>query len=143
MAQIKAYEQDVANVVEVITNMSNPFEIENSLVHIASGIVAPEEVCKDMVSAKEIGENKCKTFMLEQLLVKDPDLFSTIKATKLKTFSTMNKKQKVATTKGQIVELKNDMKFVSRLLAVGNARNIDMREVLTYSLRKFHHLLQL
>ena len=118
--QIKYHEHEVANVVEVITNMSNPFEVEDSMVNIASGKVAPANVSNDMISAKYIGEQKCKTFMSEQLLTSEPDLFATLKATKLNTFSTMERKTKVKTSKGQIVELNNDMK-----------------NVLTYSLRKF------
>ena len=35
--QIKYHEHEVTNVVEVITNMSNPFEVEDSMVNIASG----------------------------------------------------------------------------------------------------------
>ena len=57
--------------------MMNPFEVEGkSLVNIASGVVAPTEVCKDMLSAKDIGESKCNTFIAVQLLVEDPDLFA-------------------------------------------------------------------
>jgi hypothetical protein len=135
--QIKYHEYEVANVVEVITNMSNPFEVEGNMVNIASGKEAPASVSNDMISAKVIGEQKCKNFMSEQLLTSEPDLFATLKATKLNTFSTMERKTKVKTSKGQIVELKNDLKFVSRLLAVGKSRNVDMKDVLTYSLRKF------
>ena len=135
--QIKYHEREVANVVEVITNMTNPFEVEGDMVNIASGKVATPSVSNDMISAKDIGERKCKTFMSEQLLTSEPDLFATLKATKLNTFSTMERKTNVKTSKGQIVELKNDLKFVSRLLAVGKSRNIDMKDVLTYSLRKF------
>lgn len=135
--QIKYHEQEVAAVVETITNMSNPFDEQDSLVNIANGKVAPGDVSKDMIMAKGIGEEKCKIFISEKLLTEKPDLFTPIQSTKLKTFSTMEKKAKVKTTKGQIVELKNDMKFVSRLLAVGKSRDIDMKEVLTYSLRKF------
>ena len=113
--------------------MMNPFEVEGkSLVNIASGVVAPTEVCKDMLSAKDIGESKCNT-ITEQLLVEDPDLFARIPATKLKTFSMMVKKSKVKTSKGQIVELKNYIEFVSRLLAIGSSRALNMREILTYS----------
>ena len=32
--QIKYHEHEVANVVEVITNMSNPFEVEDSMVKV-------------------------------------------------------------------------------------------------------------
>lgn len=55
--QAKSHEKEVTNVSEIITNMINPFEVEgNSLVNIASGVVAPTDVCKDMLSAKDIGE---------------------------------------------------------------------------------------
>ena len=135
--QTKYHEREVASVVETITNMSNPFEVEDSMVNIASGKVASPAVLKDMTSAKAIGEQKCKSFISDQLLSEEPDLFATIKATKLSTFSTMDKKANVKTSKGQIVELKNDLKFISRLLAVGKARDVDMKDVLTYSLRKF------
>ncbi|CAB3997096.1 Hypothetical predicted protein [Paramuricea clavata] len=135
--QTKYHEQEVASFVETITNMSNPFEVEDNMINIASGKVATADVSRDMNCAKDIGEQKCKNFISEQLLSEKPDLFATIKATKLSTFSTMDKKAKVKTSKGQIVELKNDLKFITRLLAVGKARDVDMKEVPTYSLRKF------
>lgn len=53
--QIKYHEEEVASVVEIITNMQNPFDVEDGLVNISSGKVAPEDVSKDMLSAKEIG----------------------------------------------------------------------------------------
>jgi hypothetical protein len=127
----------VANVVESDHEHEQSFEVEDSMVNIASGKVAPATVSNDMISAKDIGEQKCKTFMSEQLLTSEPDLFVMLKATTLNTFSTMERKTKVKISKGQIVELKNDLNFVSRLLAVGKSRNIDMKDVLTYSHRKF------
>jgi hypothetical protein len=103
--------------------------------NIASVKVATADVSRDMNCANDIGEQKCKTYISKQLLSEEPDLFATIKTTKLSTFSTMDNKTKVKTSKGQNVELKN-LKFISRLLAVGKARDVDMKEVLTHSLRK-------
>jgi hypothetical protein len=48
--------------------MSNPFEVEDSMINIASGKVATADVSRDMNCAKDIGEQKCKTFISEQLL---------------------------------------------------------------------------
>ena len=67
--QIKYHEQEVANVVEIITSMSNPFEVEDSMVNIASGKVLPASVSNDMISAKDIGEQRCRTFVSEQMLI--------------------------------------------------------------------------
>ena len=41
--------------------------------------------------------------------------------------------------KGEIVELRNDAKFISRLLAIGESREVDMKNLMSYSLRKFPH----
>lgn len=71
------------------------------------------------------------------MLTNEPDLFATLPATKLKTFSTMEKKSKLKTSNGKIVELQNDLNFISRMLAVGKSRDIDMKEVFTHSLGQF------
>ncbi len=124
--------------MEIISTMMNPFGVkEESMLNIASDVLASPTVCKEMLSAKEIRETKCKAFINDQLLTESPELFAPTKATKLKTFSSINSVSKVLTNKGQVVELKNDMKFVSRLLAIANTRDINMKNVMTYSLRKY------
>lgn len=45
--EIKYYEQEVADVVETITNMSNPFDAQVKLVNIENEKVAPADVSKD------------------------------------------------------------------------------------------------
>ena len=47
---------------------------------------------------------------------------------------------KAQTSKGKVVELKNDSKFIARLLAIGESRQIDMGKLMAYSLRKFPQL---
>lgn len=135
--QTKYHEQEVNSAVETITTMSNPFDVEENMINIANGKVACADVSKDMTRAREIGEQRCTAFMSEHLLNKEPDLFARLETTKLNTFTTMGKKATAKTSKGEVVELRNDLKFITRLLAVGKARNVDMQEVLTYSLRKF------
>ena len=39
--------------------------------------------------------------------------------------------------KGEVVELRDDAKFISRLLAIGESREVDMKNLVSYSLRKF------
>ena len=135
--QVKYHELEVSNVFETISAMTNPFDVEENMINIVNGKVASEDVSKDMTCAREIGEQRCTAFMSENLLTEEPDLFAKLKATKLNTFTTMGKKTNANTSKGQVVELRNDLKFVTRLLAVGKSRNVDMMEVLTYSVRKF------
>ena len=135
--QIKYHELEVSNVFQTVSAMTNPFDVEENMINIVNGNVASENVSKDMTRAREIGEQRCRAFMSENLLTEEPDLFAKLKATKLNTFTTMSKKTNAKTSKGQVVEFRNDLKFITRLLAVGKARNHDMMEVLTYSLRKF------
>lgn len=72
--------------------------------------------------------------------MKNPDLFAKLKATKLNTFTTMNRiRANAKAGKGEVVELRNNLKFVTRLLAVGKARNVDMMEVLTIVYESSHH----
>ena len=134
---MKHHENEVHKVTETILAMSNPFETQsNDLVNIASGEVAGAAVQGDMLRAKEIGEKKCVEFMNQKLMSGSPDIFTTIPSSKLKTFS-QKKMSTVKTSSGKVVELKNDVKFISRLLAVGKSREIDIKELMTYSLRKF------
>ena len=90
--QIKHHEDEVANVLELITNMSNTLE-EDNVVNIVSGKVASAIVSNDTIQAKVIGEHKCETCTSKQLLTREPNLFATLKATKLITFSTMEKNE--------------------------------------------------
>ena len=117
--------------------MCNPFD--NSLedmINIASGAVASPEIQRDMLNSKELGENKCVSFIKERLLTGNPDIFASIQASKLKTFTIRKPSTRFRTTKSKIVELKSDIKFMSRLLAVGRSRDVDMEEIISYSLRK-------
>lgn len=117
--------------------MCNPFDKSlEDMINIANGAVASPEIQQEMLHSKELGENKCVSFIKERLLTDNPDIFSPIQASKLKTFTIRKPSTRVKTTKGKIVELKSDIKFMTRLLAVGRSREVDMEEIMSYSLRK-------
>ncbi|CAB4023939.1 Hypothetical predicted protein, partial [Paramuricea clavata] len=59
----KYHEQEEANVVETITNMSNPFDVDGSMINIASGKVATADVSRDINCADDVGGQKCKIFI--------------------------------------------------------------------------------
>ena len=60
-----------------------------------------------------------------------------IQKTKLNTFSKKRTSNKATTKLGNVVGLRNDSKFISRLLAISQCRDIDMRNLMKYSLRKY------
>eukprot|EP00794_Sanderia_malayensis_P001844 gene1844-2077_t len=118
--------------------MTNPFDPDlKDLVNITSGEVAKPSVVKDMLAAKELGEAKFKEFVDDKVTPDQPDLFSTMTRTNLNTFTKKKVSCKISTRNGKVVELKNDSKFISRLLAIGESREIDMKNLMSYSLRKY------
>ena len=139
--QIANHNADIAAVVETISTMINPFDTDlEDLVNITSGEVARPDVKKDLLSASIIGEDKLDNFIKQKVTPEEseePDIFSSIESTKLKSFSRKNVPVKAQTSKGKVVELKNDSKFIARLLAIGESREIDIENLMTYSLRKF------
>ena len=62
------------------------------------------------------------------------DIFSVIPRTKLKTFSSATKTVAAKTSKGNVVDVRNETKFIARLLAVGKFREIDFEHLMSYSL---------
>ena len=55
----------------------------------------------------------------------------------MKTFPSAKKTVKTITTTGKVVVLKNDVKFIARLLSMASCRNLDMKDIVKHSLRKF------
>jgi hypothetical protein len=121
--------------------MINPFDTDlEDLVNITSGEVARPDVKKDILSASIIGEDKLDEFIKQKVTPEEseePDIFSSIESTKLKSFSKKNVPVKAQTSKGKVVELKNDSKFIAHLLAIGESREIDIENLMTYSSRKW------
>ena len=120
--------------------MVNPFEIDTEItdmIHLSSGLIATPDVKADLLRTKQRGEECLIAFLKDGLLVSEPHIFSTIPKLKLKTFSSMAKKVKVSSTKGVEATLKNNHNLFARMLLLAQSRNVDMKEVLNYSLGPF------
>ncbi|XP_028391978.1 uncharacterized protein LOC114516648 isoform X2 [Dendronephthya gigantea] len=140
MPQRTRHEKDVLGIVNTLQNMINPFETDNDItemIHLSSCLVATQEVKNDLLTTKQRGEECVTAFLRDRLLVQEPDIFSTIPKLKLKTFSSMTKKVKVSSAKGVEATLKNNRNLFARMLLLAQSRNVDMKEVLTYSLGPF------
>ena len=132
------HHSEISAVIETISAMTNPFDPDlKDLINIASGEVAKPFVMTNMLAAKEIGEKKFKEFVEEKVKAEKPDIFSTIPKTNLQTFTKRSVKSQVKTKKGEVVELRNDAKFISRMLAIGESREVNMKNLMSYSLRKY------
>ena len=138
MPQRTRHEKDVLSIVNTLQNMVNPFETEiTDMIHLSSGLVATPDVKADLLRSKQQGEECVTAFLKDRLLVSEPDIFSTIPKLKLKTFLSMAKKVKVSSAKGVEATLKNNHNLFAQMLLLAQSRNVDMKEVLTYSLGPF------
>ena len=127
-------------MIQIVETMINPFDNEyQGLVHLASGSVATESVTSDMKTILEKGECAAVEFMESNIVGEEPDIYTKIKKTQLQTFSLIGKKVNSKSKKGEIVALKNSKALFAKMLLIAKSRNLEMKEVLTYSLRPYPH----
>ena len=106
--------------------MIYPFTNEHGeLVHLASGTIAPPEVAEDMKTMKT------------HIIGAERNIHSTLKKTKLQTFSIVGKKVTSKSKKGELVAMKNSKALFAKMLLIAKSRKLQMEEVLKYSLRPF------
>jgi hypothetical protein len=92
-----------------------------------------------MKTMLEKGECAAVEFMESNIVGEEPDIYTKIKKTQLQTFSLIGKKVNSKSKKGEIVALKNSKALFAKMLLIAKSRNLEMEEVLTYSLRPYPH----
>ena len=128
----------VADVMELMETIINPFDNEyQALVNVCNGSVAPPEVSSDMRTMLERGEAAALSFMESNVLSAEPDIYTTIKKNNLQTSSSINRKVTGKSKNGNVVALKNSKKLLAKMLLIAKSRDLDMEDVLKYSLRPF------
>ena len=136
--RIKSDEDAVIEVIHTIDAFVNPFQNDHTeLVHLASGNVATNAVALDMKNMFERGEKAALDFMNTNVLCTKPDIYAAIRKTNLKTFSQMSTKVNSKNGKGEVVAVKNSKRLFAKMLLIARSRDVDMKEVLQYSLRPF------
>ena len=139
--RIKSDADAVANVMELVDTMINPFDNEyQSLAHLSNGTVPPIGVATDMTNMHDKGEAAAMSYMKTNILSKlssKPDIYTPIKKLNLRTFSSVHKKITSKTKNGEIVALKNSKKLFAKMVLIAQNRDRDMKDVLQYSLRPF------
>ena len=83
------------------------------------------------------GEAAALSFMNSNVLSAEPDIYTTIKKNNLQTFSSINRKVTGKSKNGNVVALKNSKKLLEKMLLIAKSRDLDMEDVLKYSLRPF------
>ena len=83
------------------------------------------------------GEEAAMSYMESNILSSDPDIYAPMKKFKLQTFSSLSKKISSKKKNGDVIELKNSKELFAKLLLIAKNRDLDLKEVLRYSLRPF------
>ena len=114
--------------------MIDPFEVDQQeLLSLSSGAVLENDAANFLLNAEQIGEAQFTEFAQTNLFVEKPDIFTPLKKNRLPTFSS-GKKTMLKNSKGKEIAVKMNRNFFARLLIVAKSREIDMKEVLSYSL---------
>ena len=132
VGRIHKDEKHVQAIQDAVLAMTNPFDVTNTnLVSLSSGAVADDATKKDLLTAWDIGEEKLREFKQTRVVQQDADFFSTIKSLKLKTFATATR---VQTKKAELQSVRSDRSLFIQLLLVAKDRDIDLRDILCYTL---------
>ncbi|XP_014665188.1 PREDICTED: uncharacterized protein LOC106807386 [Priapulus caudatus] len=132
--RIKRDERDVCALVEMLEgNWTNLFDV-SELISISTGIVAPANVAKDLLEAKDKGVTAYKEFHQDRLgMDAKKDFFEPLKRQKLKTFSNL-KVKRTYQTQGRTIIMKADRNLFAKMALIGQTRQLDMKDVLSYRL---------
>lgn len=116
--------------------MANPFVSNQAeLICISSGVEVQTDVADRILQAEELGENQFSELCQNNLFTDNPDIFTKIKKNKLQTFP--SKKLTVKDSQGRQVSMKTSRDLFARLLILSKTREINLKELLSYSLSDY------
>ena len=83
---------------------------------------------------KTLAKNNSPPSLRRKVTCNKPDIFSTISRNKIKTFSSITKNTTVKNSRGEDVALEVSRNLFARLLVIARNREVDLKEVLSYSI---------
>ena len=138
-------EQDIQSITSVIMDrFGNPFTIASDveeleklapLINMATGVVAPDEVTKELLTGKELGRMALKDYVEHCLQDQDISMIKPIKRLNLKTFATMERFSAKGRKQAQAI-LESDRELFGRILVISKDRSVDLKELFTYELSR-------
>ena len=139
-AEICKSENAVQRVIAAINNFTNPFEIpdKDKLYNLASGAPVSSAVETDVLQAERKGKEQKEEFVKNRLMSgRSSELFfEPISRLNLKTMAECNKKVKLTSSEGKIVQYKQQSDLAFMLLVKSQLQDdpLDLNDLLTYSL---------
>lgn len=115
--------------------MTHPFvDDTGELVNFATGVVLPSSIAEKLLASTDKGREQMKTSVEKRLNTDETSFWDPVTSLKIKTFSTTTKKTSIKSTNEKLVSVSTDRDLFGRLLIAANARQINLREVLSYEL---------
>ena len=134
MKRMSFDEEKVSEATDVILTWGNPFDDSCSLVNLASGLKAPDDVQKDLLEARSRGEFALGQFVEKRIRTNDTCFYDPIKRCKLKTFATM-KAKKICKVNEKAATIRAERGMFAKLLVIREKRDtVSMKELISYSL---------
>ena len=131
-------ETDVQKLLSYNTSslMTDPFssDAREELLNFATGVVLPTDISDNLLSNTEKGQEQMDTFVDERLNKCEVNVLDPLPNLKIKTFSYTTKKTNVRASNDKFVTVRADRDLFGRLQIASNARQIDLKEVLSYEL---------
>ena len=123
----------IANNCDKLTSVFEEYDItfdaQDSVYNVFTKKVFPQENASRFLQAREIGQARYDTFVKENM-DSDKSIWDTIKKEKLSTFVSNNKSVTV-TVDNQVIKIKEERKFMNRLLVASRTRpDIDLPKYL-------------
>lgn len=127
-------ENTISAIQETVNLMINPFTSSHTeLLSLSSGAIADEETKMQLLNSEQTGESRLKDFLEQRVAGTEEEFFATVKSCRLKTFASMSAKARAKKTGSDRV-LKSDRALFVKLLLVAKERDIDLKDILCYSL---------
>ena len=130
-------EGDIQNLLSCFSTglMTDPFSCGiTDLMNLASGIVLPADLAEALVSCTNKGREHMTTFNEKRINTNTISFWDPISKVKVKTFETTVKKVQLKAADEHLITMKSDRDLFGRLMIVANAREVNIREVLSYEL---------
>eukprot|EP00794_Sanderia_malayensis_P014792 gene14792-16327_t len=127
-------EAAVCRVYDIFSTWGNPFEFNESLFNIASGLVASPDVSRDLLNAGSCGEAALQRFFKERVNSGEKPFYDAIPRCNLKSFAAL-KVKKLCKLKEKSITINAERGIFANLLVIREKRETtSMRDLLSFSL---------
>lgn len=127
--RMKQDEEDVCKIASTLKSWGEPFLHTHDLVHLATGVRAPDDVTSDLLDARKKGYDALEKFTMERICTSNVSIYDPIQKLKLKTFV-----HAIVGCNAPIISKSAHEDLFGRLSVIAQKRKMNMRTVLTYCL---------